>query len=129
MKQMTLHLMAIASGGAMGALARYGLTMGLTQWFGRDFPYGTLAANVFGSLVMGVLYMLLVERMVFSVEWRGLLMVGFLGALTTLSTLSLETVHLMQQAAYIKAIMNMLLNIGLSLGATVLGVILGRHIL
>lgn len=126
---MTLHLIAIASGGAMGALARYGLTVGFTRWLGPGFPYGTLVANVLGSFIIGVLYLLIVERMLLSVEWRGLLMVGFLGALTTLSSLSLEIILLMQQAAYAKAIMHMLLNIGLSLGATVFGIMLAKQAL
>ncbi len=123
-----LQLFAVAAGGACGALARYGLTDLISNGIGRGFPYGTWVVNVLGSLLIGVLYALLVERMLAGPEWRGLLMIGLLGAFTTFSTFSLETVLLMEQTAYLKAAINVWMNIIFCLGATAFGLMLGRSI-
>ena len=95
---------------------------------GRDFPYGTLFVNVLGSLLMGLLYILLLERMSGSTELRGLVLVGFLGAFTTYSTFSIETLNLIEQAAYSKALLNSLASVLLCVVAAWLGVLLGRTI-
>ena len=82
--------LAIAGAGAIGALARWGLG----TWFGQrfpTFPWGTLVINVSGSFVLGVLFVVLVERAVGSSALRLALMTGLLGAHTTFSTFSLET--------------------------------------
>lgn len=100
------YLLFIALGGASGAVSRYLLANWVhTLWEGR-FPLGTLAVNVLGSFVIGIVYVLLVERQLIHADWRGVLMVGFLGAFTTFSTFSLETIslfeagHTVQAAAY-----------------------------
>ncbi|MDH3316806.1 MAG: CrcB family protein, partial [Gammaproteobacteria bacterium] len=76
----------IAAGGAFGALLRYWVSIGVHQLAGSNFPYGTLTANVVGSLLMGALYVLLIERMDVDPMWRGALLIGLLGAFTTFST-------------------------------------------
>ena len=120
--------LAIALGGAAGAVARYWASNGIYNWLGRDFPYGTLFVNVLGSLLMGLLYILLLERMSGSTELRGLVLVGFLGAFTTYSTFSIETLNLIEQAAYSKALLNSLASVLLCVVAAWLGVLLGRTI-
>jgi CrcB protein len=121
-----VQTLSIAVGGALGALARFWLSSAVYAVWGRSFPYGTLAVNVLGSLLMGVLYVLLVERLVVASEWRNFWMVGLLGAFTTFSTFSLDTLHLLQQAAYLKALMNMLLSVVACVAAAYVGLILGR---
>ena len=81
-----IHLMAVALGGALGALGRYGVNGLVYPVMGDRFPLGTLVVNVAGSMIMGVLYVLIIEKAALPAELRNLLMVGFLGAFTTFST-------------------------------------------
>ena len=90
------EILAIAFGGALGAVARYLLGQGVNLWFGTDFPYGILLINIIGSLLMGILFVILVEKSMFPVILRSTLLVGFLGAFTTFSTFSLQTLSLIE---------------------------------
>ena len=120
--------LAIALGGAVGAVGRFWLSNGVYSLLGRDFPYGTLVVNVLGSLLMGLLYVLLTERSALGPEWRALIIVGFLGGFTTFSTFSMETLTLIEAQAYLKAGMNILLSVVLCLMGTGLGMILARKL-
>ncbi len=123
-----LQTVSIAAGGAAGALMRYWVSNGVYALAGRGFPYGTLAVNVLGSLAMGVLYILFMERMNISPELRAALLIGFLGAFTTFSTFSIETLNLLEQAAYLKAGLNMLISVSACITACWAGVLIGRYL-
>ena len=120
--------LAIAAGGAIGALFRFWVSTGVYAMLGRGFPYGTLAVNVIGSFLMGFLFVVLNERMVASPELRAALLIGLLGAFTTFSTFSMETLNLIEQAAYTKALANMILSVLLCVAAAWVGLIIGRQI-
>jgi len=122
------QLLAIAGGGALGAIFRFGLSNSVHRLLGRDFPYGTLVVNTVGSLLMGLCFVLLVERMAVSAEWRSALLVGLLGAFTTFSTFSFETLALFNAGAPIKALVNIMMSVMLCLLATWLGMTLGRQL-
>lgn len=100
-------LLLIALGGAAGALCRHGLVNVIKLSTTGHFPYGTLAVNIIGSFCIGMMYVLITERLALHPDWRNVLVVGFLGAFTTFSTFSLEAVALLENghvataAAYI----------------------------
>ena len=114
-------LLFVAMGGALGAVLRYSISSGIYHWFGRSFPYGTLVVNVIGSLAIGLLSILLVEKFNVSQEIKLGLVVGVLGALTTFSTFSWDTLHLLEQGYVQKAFLNVLLNVSVCIGAAWLG--------
>ena len=99
---MSIYL-AIAAGGSLGAMARYWLSGATYQWLGQQFPYGTLAVNLVGSLAMGFLSVLLVHRFSVSDEIRIGLLAGFLGSFTTFSTFAMDSLHLAGNGAMLKA--------------------------
>lgn len=122
------HLIFIALGGATGAVMRYLMSNWVHSFAGRDFPYGTLSVNVLGSFLMGILYILLIERFQLDAEWRALILVGLLGAFTTFSTFSMETLLLLEGGEYNKAIFNIFANGLLCIAGAWAGVIIGRQI-
>ena len=124
-----MQLLAIAAGGALGAMARYGVSHGVHGMLGRSFPYGTLIVNVAGSFAIGILFVLLTERLELGAQWRAFLMVGFLGAFTTFSTFSLETLELLESGAVTSALVNVISNVILCIGAAWIGLMLGRSVL
>lgn len=120
--------LAIAAGGALGALLRFWSANWVYGLLGRSFPYGTLAVNLLGSLAMGFSYVWLVERSSLGPEWRALVMVGFLGAFTTFSTFSIETMGLIEGGEVLKAMLNVVLSVVLCIMVAWIGLIMGRQL-
>lgn len=123
-----LQILAIAGGGAAGAVARFLFSTGIYRLFGRDFPWGTLSVNVLGSFAMGLLFVLLLERSLMAGELRAAILVGFLGAFTTFSTFSLETLALVEQGEALRALLNIAASVLLCLLACWAGLIAARAI-
>ncbi len=121
-----LQILAIAGGGAVGAVARFLVSTGVYRLFGRDFPWGTLAVNVFGSFGMGLLFVLLLERSLIGPEARAAILVGFLGSFTTFSTFSLETLTLVEQGEMLRASLNVAASVLLCVAACWAGIIAAR---
>jgi CrcB protein len=122
------QLIAIAVGGALGSVARFLMSSGVYQWLGRDFPYGTLSVNVVGSFLMGLLSVLMIERLALGPEWRAAILIGVLGGFTTFSAFSFETLSLLETGAISRAVMNVVMSIVLCLGAVWLGAVAGRQL-
>jgi len=123
-----MQILAIAGGGATGALMRFWVSGWVYAMFGRGFPYGTLAVNVLGSLVMGLCSVLLVERLTVGPEVRAFILVGFLGAFTTFSTFSIETFNLIEGGEAFKALANVLVSVVVCVIAAWAGVVAGRQL-
>ncbi|MFP4462514.1 MAG: fluoride efflux transporter CrcB [Guyparkeria sp.] len=100
--EMKLYLL-IGLAGGLGAMARYAITVALTQLGGRAFPWGTLSVNVIGSGLMGFLGVWLLTRWQLPLEYRLAILTGFLGAFTTMSAFSVDTLALMQRQAWLWA--------------------------
>ena len=118
--------LAIALAGALGALARYGLDGVVSRRTGGSFPWGTFVINVSGSFLLGLVFTLLTERYRVDPWLRSALTIGFLGAYTTFSTLSLETYRLLEEGAVGLAIANAAGSLAAGLAALYVGVVLGR---
>lgn len=121
-------LIFIAAGGAFGAVLRYGASVGVYSLLGRGFPYGTLFVNVSGSLLMGFLSVIMLERFDIDPEWRAAVLVGVLGSFTTFSTFSIETLNLLEQGEIMRAMANIVLSVFVCLFAVWFGVLIGRQL-
>ncbi|TYP53276.1 fluoride efflux transporter CrcB [Thermosediminibacter litoriperuensis] len=112
----------ITLGGAAGALSRYMLSVWLNDRIGTAFPIGTLVVNILGSFLLGIIYSLSMQFTIPVAIVRSLVMVGFLGAFTTFSTFSLETLLLIHEGSFALAFLNVLTNLLGGFGAVFLGI-------
>lgn len=122
------QVIAIAIGGALGALSRYWVVGLVSRLFERNFPYGTLTVNIIGSFVIGIGYIFIIERLHITSEWNAVLMIGFIGAFTTFSTFSLETVNMLHEGRLIAALIYIFSSVLICLLATAAGILLGKQV-
>ncbi len=118
--------LAVAAGGALGAVARYGSVRLLAAWLGPGFPYGTLVVNVVGSGLAGWLFVRLLTADAESL--RALLLAGFLGAFTTFSAFSVETMRMLEAGSATMATVNVLANVLSCVAAAGAGMALARSL-
>mgnify|MGYP001580303306 FL=1 len=118
---------SIGIGATIGATCRYYIGVLSIQYLGKGMPYGTLISNIIGSFIAGILIVLVLEKLYLSETYRLMLLVGLAGSLTTMSALSIESVEMLSGGDYAQALTNILLNLGLSLLAASLGVMLAKY--
>jgi len=123
---MVRQLAAVAIGGAAGAMVRWLVASGVQKMTGGAFPWGTFAVNALGSFLLGFLFVWLIERSTASELLRLAITVGFMGAFTTFSTYSLESVRLLQEGAFSLAFGNIAGQVIVCLLLTWLGIQLAR---
>ncbi|HYA38854.1 MAG TPA: fluoride efflux transporter CrcB [Candidatus Methylomirabilis sp.] len=122
------QVLAIAVGGAIGSVLRFGMSTWVHSFASRSFPYGTLVVNVTGCLLMGFLFVLFLDRLSDNVVLRAGVLIGVLGGYTTFSSFSIETFNLIEQGDLVRALLNAFGSLTLCLSATWLGVIIGRQV-
>ncbi len=120
---------AIAFGGALGAVSRYWLHSVVQRFNDSGFPLGTFAVNVLGSLLIGIFFVLLAEKAQIAEQWRPVIVVGFLGGLTTFSTFSLDALLLFEQGHYNTALFYIISSVALCLIAAFAGMQITRVML
>jgi len=123
-----MTLLLIGAAGFAGAIARYLLDQGVTGALGSAFPWGILLVNLSGSFALGLLFALTTERQLLPESIRAPVFIGFLGAYTTFSTLTLDTVRLAERGDWTAAIANAAGSMLLGLLAVVAGLALGRQL-
>lgn len=121
-------LLAVFVGAGVGGALRYALGGWMAERWGTAFPWHTMVINVSGAFLLGMLMALTVERGLLDPSMRILLGVGLLGGFTTFSTLSYESVALLEQGAYLQGLGNMFGSGVLGIAAAMLGLIAGRAI-
>ncbi|HAC87946.1 MAG TPA: fluoride efflux transporter CrcB [Gammaproteobacteria bacterium] len=121
--------LAIAFGGALGALSRYWLTVSIERFNGTGFPLGTFMVNLLGSFLIGLLYILFAEKLSVADQWRPVIITGFLGAMTTFSTFSLDALLLFQQGHYNTALFYVLSSVMICIFAAYVGMQIARILL
>jgi CrcB protein len=119
---------AVALFGALGCLARYWLSGWVYAWAGRLFPWGTLAVNVLGAFLIGLLMEFALRSTLISPTLRIALTIGFLGGFTTFSTFSYETFRLLEEGALMTATINVMASVLVCLVFTWLGIYAARQL-
>lgn len=125
MKAAMTYAALVGLGGFFGSLARYGLTLVVQRQFpGSLFPWGTLAVNLLGCFLIGIIAGIAQERQVLSPGISVFLLIGVLGGFTTFSTFGYETFALLREAAFLQAAATVLLHIVAGVALVWLGFVL-----
>ncbi len=125
---MMQKVLMIGFAGALGTLARYGMAGAVQRLVGTSFPWGTVAVNIAGCFLAGLLWAVLDKKIHLDHGLRLALFIGFMGAFTTFSTFILETGHLVRQDAWLHAGANILLQNAIGLCSLAIGLTLGRGV-
>jgi CrcB protein len=128
LRQRVWTYVAIAVGGTLGCWARYAMTNLIQTIYGRDFPYATLSINLLGSFLMGFLFIETLERLTITPALRTGILTGVLGGYTTFSTFEMESFLLVEQGEAAKAIVYVLLSVGLGFVCAFGGAYIARNL-
>lgn len=123
------NYLIVGIGAGLGGMLRYWTSDLAFKFLPSTFPYGTLAVNVIGSFLIGVIIFYLNTQNLISTDFRLFLTVGLCGGLTTFSTFSLETINLLQDSEYYLSAVNILLNVLLTIAAVFLAFIISKMII
>lgn len=124
-----MHTLIIFMGAGLGGVLRYAVSNAAYFLFGRAFPFGTLVVNATGSFLMGLLFVLIIERAnTLSPTLRSFILIGLLGGYTTFASFSIETINLLENGDVHYAMIYILLSVFLCLALVWLGILAGRQL-
>lgn len=123
-----MKLLWLAVSGAMGTLLRYGLSSLVQRYAGLTFPWGTMAVNLLGCFLFGLLWSVFENRMEVSMELRAVVLVGFLGGFTTFSSFAFEAAGLLRDGAWWRATAHIAGQNIVGIALVYLGLAAGRHV-
>ncbi len=121
-------LLWIGLAGALGTLARYGLSGWVQRLGDFSFPWGTLSVNLLGSALFGLVWAWGENRLIFTSELRAIILVGFMGGFTTFSSFAFETSMLIRDGQWLSALANVAAQNIIGVAALALGILAGRAI-
>lgn len=121
-----MNMLMLAVGGALGACLRYGLQQRLNPIVINSLPIGTLLANIIGACLIGVFYVIIVERAYVDPSFKPLLIAGLLGAFTTFSSFSLEAILLLESGRIMLSLIYIIASVLICLLVTTLALFLTR---
>ena len=122
-------LLAVAIGGAIGAIARFQLSQSFIKSFSGDFIYNIMVANIIGCFLMGVCYEFMNLKINIGLEWRAFFMVGVLGAFTTFSSFALDVFILVERGNFLNASIYILSSVIFSIFGLFVGIYIIRSII
>jgi CrcB protein len=125
---MDRSILLVGLGGLIGSVARYAVALAFAGQLATAFPFATLAVNIAGCFLIGVIFALGDRGNILSPEWRIFLTTGFCGGFTTFSTFSYESLRLLEDGEYLYLGANVLISVAAGLAATYLGILLVRSI-
>jgi len=123
-----MNILLVFIGGGLGAVARYLLQGAVYRITGASFPYGTIVVNIIGCFTIGLLMSSMEERFLAAPSLRIFLTIGILGGFTTFSSFSYETMALLREGDLLMGGLNVVASVAICLGATWLGLGLGRYV-
>ena len=123
-----MKYLMVAIGGALGSVLRFWLGSYIGGRLGNRFPYGTFAVNMTGSFLIGVVLTVLAGKTQWSLNWRYLIPIGFIGGYTTFSAFEYETFRLFQDGQMVSAMLNVALSVVIGFAGVWMGVVAGRAI-
>lgn len=122
-----MRFLLVLLGGAVGSLARYTAGMAIVERFGSRFPIGTMVINITGSFLIGIIMTVITERFPGDLNWRPLLVTGFLGGYTTFSSFEWETYAAVRHGGLWIGVVNVVGSVGLGYAAVCLGAAIVRE--
>lgn len=123
-----MKYLMVAIGGALGSVLRFWLGSYIGGRLGSRFPYGTFAVNMTGSFLIGVVLTVLAGKTQWSLNWRYLIPIGFIGGYTTFSAFEYETFRLFQDGQMVSAMLNVALSVVIGFAGVWIGAVAGRAI-
>jgi CrcB protein len=123
-----MKYLMVAIGGALGSVLRFWLGSYIGGRLGSRFPYGTFAVNMTGSFLIGMVLTVLAGRTQWSLNWRYLIPIGFIGGYTTFSAFEYETFRLFQDGQMVSAMLNVALSVVIGFAGVWIGAVAGRAI-